>query len=96
MHTIVWEFRPAPGKEAEFVAAYDNDGAWVQLFRRGTGYLGTELIPVADGWCRTIDRWDSEEAYRQFRRQFATEYAALDRACEVLTQEERPVSIGAI
>jgi hypothetical protein len=94
VHEIVWEFLPAPGREREFVAAYGEGGAWVALFRRGAGYLGTELRPVADrpGWYRTIDRWASAEAYAAFRDAFAAEYAAIDRACEALTAEERPVS----
>lgn len=96
MYEVVWEFRPAPGRERDFESAYGPDGDWVELFRRGAGYLGTELIPPreAGGWYRTIDRWESAAAYEGFRRAWGAAYAALDRACESLTSEERAVRAG--
>jgi len=36
----------------------------------------------------TIDRWQSEEAYRTFRARFSREYADLDARCEHLTSRE--------
>ena len=92
MYRIAWDFLPAAGRVPEFLAAYGADGDWVQLFRRGDGYLGTELIPLADrpGWYRTVDRWESAEAYATFRQARAAEYAALDAACEALTAQELP------
>jgi hypothetical protein len=96
MYVIEWDFLPAVGFEAKFVAAYGPDGIWVELFRQATGYLGTELRPLSDkrGWYRTIDRWRSEEDYRAFRRMFGEKYAELDSACELLTQCELPVGSG--
>ncbi|HEX5635129.1 MAG TPA: hypothetical protein VFX50_17920, partial [Gemmatimonadales bacterium] len=86
-----WRFRPALGREDEFLATHGPTGAWVQLFRRADGYVGTELEPDAGepGWYRTTDRWLSEDAYHAFRAAFAGEYAALDAQCEALTAEER-------
>ena len=96
MYRIEWEFLPAPGREAEFLRAYGADGDWVLLFRRGDGYLGTELLPLPlpgrAGWYRTVDRWESEAAYAAFRAAQADKYAALDLACEALTAAERRVS----
>ncbi|MEO8448324.1 MAG: hypothetical protein ABI647_00955 [Gemmatimonadota bacterium] len=91
MHEIFWEFLPKRGRTAEFVAAYGAEGPWAALFRRGSGYLGTELQPVVErpGWYRTVDRWTSEQDYLMFRERFAAEYVELDRACEPLTAEER-------
>ena len=59
MYVIEWDFLPAPGREADFLAAYGADGAWVKLFRRGDGYPGTELqaLPGKPGWYRSTDRW---------------------------------------
>ena len=92
MYEILWEFLPKRGRTAEFVAAYGAEGGWAALFRRGSGYLGTELEPVVErpGWYRTVDRWASEQDYSRFRERFAAEYLALDRDCERLTAEERP------
>ncbi len=96
MHIIEWEFLPASGRKAEFLAAYGPDGVWTKLFRRSEGFLGTELIALSDqpGWYRTTDRWSSEAAYLAFRQSFAADYEALDLACESLTVLERPVKHG--
>jgi hypothetical protein len=62
----------------------------VELFRRGHGYLGTELFALSGkpGWFRTVDRWTSEADYRAFRRKHAVEYAEIDSVCEKLTAKE--------
>ena len=88
---IIWEFRPAQGRVSGFELAYGADGLWAELFRRAQGYLGTELRApeVPGGWYRTLDRWESEDAYEAFREDFAEEYAALDAACTALTADER-------
>jgi len=90
MYVIEWDFLPASGRETEFVATYGPDGAWVDLFRQGQGYLGTELLRLAEkpGWFRTVDRWVSKDDYLTFRRMFATEYAQIDSASETLTTFE--------
>jgi hypothetical protein len=36
----------------------------------------------------TIDRWTSEEAFRNFRRDHDSDYEKLDRACDDLTAKE--------
>lgn len=93
MYEIVWEFQAAPEREREFESFYSSTGPWVDLFRRDPGFLGTELIRPREpgGWYQTIDRWDSRASYERFRHQWASEYEALDQACEALTLEERPV-----
>lgn len=60
------------------------------LFRRAPGYLDTRLLKDRDvpGRCVTVDRWESEAAYRAYRERFAAEHDAIDRACEALTVEE--------
>jgi heme-degrading monooxygenase HmoA len=91
MILIVWQFRPAPGREADFETAYGPAGVWASFFRKSAGYRGTELAQdVKDrGRYLTLDRWDSEEAFLAFERAHATEYAAIDRECEPLCAEER-------
>jgi heme-degrading monooxygenase HmoA len=93
MHIIEWEFLPALGRGAEFLAAYGSEGVWAKLFRRFEGFLGTELTALSDqpGWYRTTDRWASEAAYHAFRQSFAADYEALDLACQSLTTIERPI-----
>jgi len=88
MHVILWRFRARPGREADFEAAYGDDGTWARFFRAGEGYLGTELMRGTDGTYLTIDRWVSKDAYGAFRDAQAARYAEIDARCEALTIEE--------
>jgi heme-degrading monooxygenase HmoA len=93
MHVILWEFLVREGKEGEFRRIYGPEGDWTILFRRGAGYLSTELWSDPDNPRRflTLDRWTSREAFDEFRRRWQVEYRALDQACEALTEREEPV-----
>jgi heme-degrading monooxygenase HmoA len=86
----VWEYRVAPGREADFEQTYGPDGAWARLFRRDPDYLGTDLLRDATrpGRYVTVDRWSSEESWRRFRGLHATDYEALDLEGATLTTEE--------
>lgn len=91
MYVALWEFEVKPGAEAAFEAAYGSDGTWVRLFRRGRGFVETRLLrdEARSNRYLTVDIWESEEAYRLFREDFAADYAVVDQACEELTAEER-------
>jgi len=88
MHVILWRFRPRPEREAAFVAAYGDGGAWAQLFRTSEGFLGSELMRGSDGVYLTVDRWVSEDAFRAFAEAEASRYAQMDAACASLAIEE--------
>ena len=89
-HHRIWKFRPPQGREQEFAAAYDGNGAWARLFGQAKGYQGTSLLgPLeAGGWWMTIDRWDSQADFDAFQRDFGPEYLALDTALEGVSGEE--------
>jgi len=89
----MWSYRVTPHKAAEFRQLYDPQGAWAQLFRRTPGYLDTKLYRDRHDRNRyvTIDRWESEEAFRNFRSTRASEFEQLDRDGEQLTLEETPL-----
>ena len=86
----VWAYRVLPGKVVEFTRLYGPDGAWVRLFRQGRGYLGTHLYEDRNYSDRyiTIDRWESKNAFAEFRAAFAEEFERLDREGGELTLEE--------
>jgi heme-degrading monooxygenase HmoA len=90
MFVRIWQFRVATEKADDFRAVYGPDGEWARLFRRQTGFLGTELLhsTTHPNIFLTIDRWDSAEAWAAFLRAWGDEYAALDRRCERLTVAE--------
>ncbi len=93
MLLIVWQFRPAPGREAEFVEAYGSDGPWVGLFRKAGGYRESTLVQDTSdpGRYLVLDWWDSESSFEVFKREHGREYAALDERCEALCAEEQLV-----
>lgn len=90
MFVILWQFDIAEEQLAAFEAAYGSKGSWAELFAHSPDYLGTELLRDAyvPGRYLTIDRWESEEAFRAFRAQHDADYEALDRASDPLTAAE--------
>lgn len=93
MWQIVWEFRVATENREEFERAYGSDGDWAKLFRRSDQYLGATLLrdPAVAGRYLTVDSWTDEEAFEDFKHQFAAEYKALDLRCEELTEYEMKI-----
>ena len=93
----VWRFRVRSGKISEFVKDYGPGGAWEKLFRRGRGYVSTELLRDASDPTVfiTIDRWKSRIDYDTFRREFADDYLALDTRCAAYTEDEELLLEGA-
>lgn len=63
---------------AEFERVYGPDGEWARFFRRGRGYVGTELLKDVEtpGRYLLIDRWESAEAYNEFVAANQAEYMA--------------------
>ena len=61
---------------AEFERAYGPEGEWAAFFRRGRGYVGTELLRdvEAPGRYLVVDRWESAEAYNSFVAEHREEY----------------------
>lgn len=94
-HARVWKFRPPAGREDEFERAYSGTGNWAKLFERAPGYCGTVLLrPTRKGdWWLTIDRWDTEEHFEAFDRDFGIDYRGLDQELEGVAGEE--VFVGA-
>ena len=90
MFTIIWKFTVAPTMKEPFERIYGPQGEWAQLFRQDSSYRGTLLLcrEETPGEYLTIDRWTSEKAYDDFRRQHAAAYSALDAQCASLTGEE--------
>jgi hypothetical protein len=93
LYVYLWEYEVRPNADQRFRHEYGRDGAWVALFRRAPGYVGTLLLQDRQRPRRyvTIDTWDAPESHASFRRQFAAEYAELDRQCESLTAREAPL-----
>jgi heme-degrading monooxygenase HmoA len=80
-------------RDAEaFERAYGADGDWAQFFRRGAGYIGTELLHDVEIPSRyiVIDRWESPEAYNAFASEHRDEYMSrVDESRFLYDQELR-------
>jgi len=61
---------------AAFEQVYGSDGEWAGFFRRGRGYIGTELLRdvEAPGRYLVIDRWESADVYNAFVAEHREEY----------------------
>jgi heme-degrading monooxygenase HmoA len=95
MVKIVWEFQVRSGREEEFELFYNGEGLWAMLFRRSPDYFGTKLMRDLNtpGRYVTVDKWDSSQAFPEFKKSVEFEYDAIDRKCEELTENERLVGI---
>jgi heme-degrading monooxygenase HmoA len=93
MYVVVWEFRVRRGAEEAFIAGYGSGGDWNKLFSRTGGYVGTELVRSVNDprVFYTLDTWQSDAGFAEFRRRFSAEYEALDKNFEGLTEQERLV-----
>ena len=93
-YAVVWEFRVRDNALARFKKAYGPSGDWAKLFRKGKGYMGTQLLCDLKDPRRfiTLDFWSSYGAHARFRKKYMAEYRALDEKCEELTEQE--VRIG--
>ena len=90
MLIVIWEYHVKIVHLADFERVYAPNGAWAELFRKGKGYLGTELIRDVQDPHRflTIDRWTSAEEYNEFLSNWQSEYKVLDAQCEDWTENE--------
>jgi heme-degrading monooxygenase HmoA len=87
---IVWRFTAKPTRIADFERHYGSEGSWAQLFRGSAGYQGTKLLRDSAAPNRYLlwDCWDSLASFERFKQDHGADYAALDKQCESLTEEE--------
>ena len=80
-------------KRAEFEQACATDGPWAELFGRADGFAGIRLLrrTEQDGRHLTVDRWRSRLDHVAFRREFGTEYTALNARLEGLADVENRI-----
>ena len=74
MIALVFSYEVGAG--AEFERAYGAEGEWAQFFKRGPGYIGTELLRDVENPGRyfVVDRWESADAYNAFAAGNRDEY----------------------
>ena len=90
MYVVIWRYTVLPANATSFEREYGSGGAWVDFFRRGTGYASTDLLK-SEGHYLTIDRWTSKADYDKFIDARQTEYEELDTKLAKLTESEEKV-----
>lgn len=90
MIEVFYRYRVHPNQVRAFEHAYGPTGPWAGLFAQHPGFRRTRLFRHKNDASIyvTIDVWDSKTAYDEFRSDFATAYAALDRRLALLKLEE--------
>jgi heme-degrading monooxygenase HmoA len=94
LFAYIWAYRVPTATSDLFRALYGPNGEWVGLFRQASGYIDTQLLQDRDDPERfvTIDRWETEESFNDFRADFSLEFERLDRKGDQFTVEE--MSLG--
>ena len=93
MFVILWEYEVKTGCEESFERAYGPQGSWVELFRHSPHYLSTQLLrdTLRSSFYFTLDFWESQTAYQQFKRAYHTAYNSMDLASAHFFSTERYV-----
>jgi len=78
----------------QFERVYGPEGEWAQFFRRGRGYIGTELLRDAETPSRflVIDRWDSADAYNAFATAHRVEF--MERVDDTRAYYDQELRLG--
>ena len=79
---------------AEFERVYGPEGDWAEFFRRGHGFVGTELLRDVEvpGRYLVVDRWETREAYNDFVATNREEY--MRRVDETAFRHSSELRIG--
>ena len=90
MYVIIWKYQVRTDRTIEFEQIYHSNGVWVELFRKGNGYINTDLLrdKIPPQKYITIDQWHSAEDYEAFHTEYKKEYETLDAQCKGLTEQE--------
>ena len=77
-----------------FERVYGPEGEWAEFFRRGRGYVGTELLRDLEvpGRYLVVDRWETREAYHAFVEEHRDEY--MRRVDETAFYYEQELRLG--
>ena len=92
-YVYIWEYIIDPSYEREFLAAYEPNGLWVELFRQHEGFIRTELHRDLANPARfvTVDYWVSRVAWKTFREGSDAMFRELDERCEEYTISETEI-----
>jgi len=91
MFVILWEYEVKSGCEELFEKVYGPNGDWARLLQSDPHYRETRLLQdISRPRCYfTLDYWDTENDFTQFKAARGAAYAEMDRATEGLTVSER-------
>ena len=90
MFIAIWKYVVDPQFLKAFEKSYGPSGAWVQLFKTGDGYLGTELMRLSGhpNVYLTIDKWESKDQYLNFYKLHQKQIDEIDQQGDTMTLSE--------
>ena len=79
----------------DFERVYGPKGEWVDFFRGGRGFVGTELLRELDnpGRYLVLDRWESRETFEQFATEHQSEYFRRSEEARVYYLQELQLGV---
>lgn len=89
-YVILWTYDVPVEATDDFIAAYDADGDWAELFAKGAGFMGVEVYRDGQSFV-SIDRWSSKEAFEAFQSAFGDQYRSLDAKLAHLSRSQTRV-----
>ena len=95
-YCIFWTYLVKAEQTDEFIHYYGYQGEWAKLFRRHPNYVGTALYRSVDAPDRflTVDTWETENAFEEFKSLHWSDYNAMDDVCDGFTREETKLGQG--
>jgi len=90
MFIAIWKYVVDPQFLKAFEKLYGPLGGWVQLFKTGDGYLGTELMQLhgQPNVYLTIDKWESKDQYLNFYKLHQKLIDEIDQQGDTMTLSE--------
>ncbi len=90
MYLIIWKYSIEQSNKEEFETHYCPNGSWAELFRKSVSYIGTMFLhdTTNSSVYMTIDMWQSEKDFEEFKTKYHDAYAELDKEMERLTIKE--------
>ena len=86
----IWTYKVKPERRGEFEKAYGAKGVWADFFSKSSGYIRTDLLIDSQDPNRfsTIDYFKDRISRPALVKEFADEFATIDKCWEEATLEE--------
>jgi hypothetical protein len=90
VYIYIWQYDIYPDFRSDFLFSYGPTGERVKFFKKGDGYLKTELLTDKQNKFKfiTIDYWINSQQYAEFLKKNELEFTEIDKKCDAFTKSE--------